>query len=231
MSNCTDTFMKAEAGSGALIDAFVADNLVTASVLLNDIAGYELSLIAGPLRADRQHWTAIAQDGESANVAPGCPLAARFIVPSAVEGRRAAIKPWDIGLYTSTAPSEGRSMWREYLELFLGSTLYPLPWHTWEMEIDVSNIRIAEIVSATKWVSFVDTYARTSDGLVYPDWVKVAQDFDAVHVTLPAIVAAQGFYFRTQRGIIPPAFWDVDATFWLRWRFSGARLIETVDAR
>ena len=121
-------------------------------------------------------------------------------------------------------------MWREYLEPFRGSTLYPLPWNTWEMTVDADNIRVAEIVSASKWVEFVETYATISDGLVYPDWVEIAREFDAVHVTLPTITAAQGFYFDAVQGLVAPAFWDVETTFWLRWCFSGARLIETVDS-
>jgi hypothetical protein len=60
-----------------------------------------------------------------------------------------------------------------------------------------------------------------------PDWSAVSRDVDAVHVTLPAIVAAQGFGLRTARGITAPAFWDVESTLWLRWRFASARLLET----
>jgi hypothetical protein len=91
------------------------------------------------------------------------------------------------------------------------------------------GIKVAEIVSATKWVEFVCAHARISDGLVYPDWVGIAREFDAIHVTLPAIAAAQGFHFHVPQGIIPPVFWDVETTFWLRWCFSGARLVEVVD--
>jgi hypothetical protein len=219
--------MRVEAGRGALIAPAIADKMVKTSRLLNDIAAYEPSLIGGLLRADRQHWTAVAEDGERVSAQP---CAACFLVPSVTVDEGAAVKPQGMGLYTSTATSEGKSMWRKYLESFLGSRLYPLPWYTWELERDAGDIKVAEIVSATKWVEFVEAYARSNKDLVYPDWVKIALEFDAVHVTLPAIAAAQGFHFDTPQGVIPPAFWDVETTFWLKWCFSGARLVETVDA-
>jgi hypothetical protein len=230
MSEFTDTLMKVDAGRHALIDPAVADNMVEASRLIDDIAAYQPSLITGPLQTDRQHWAAVSEASVSADAVSAQPCPACLRVPSTAADQRAAMQPWAIGFYTSTATPEGRSMWREYLELFRESTLYPLPWHIWEMEVDTNDISVAEIVSARRWVEFVDAYALTSDGLVYPDWEKIARKFDAVHVTLPTIVAAQGFHFRTSRGLIAPAFWDVETTFWLRWRFSGAHLVETVAA-
>jgi hypothetical protein len=226
MGDCTDTFMRVEAGRDALIAPAVADKMIKTSRLLTDIAVYDPSLIYGPLRVDRQHWTAIAAvDG----LVSAQPCASRFIVPSVTIDEGTTVKPQGIGLYTSTGTSEGNSMWRIYLESFMSSGLYPLPWYTWELEVDADNIRVAEIVSATKWVEFVETYARNNEGVIYPDWVKIAREFDAVHVTLPTIAAAQGFYFDTPQGIIPSAFWDIETTFWLRWCFSGAHLVETVD--
>jgi len=90
-------------------------------------------------------------------------------------------------------------------------------------------VAVAEIASATVWAEFVCAHPRAQHGLVYPNWCKIAREFDAVHITLPAIVAAQGFFVRTSLGPIPPAFWDVESTFWLKWRFTAARLIETVE--
>ena len=106
--------------------------------------------------------------------------------------------------------------------------MWPQPWYTWELDVE-GDIKVAEIVSATKWVEFVCSYQRVSHGLVYPDWRKVALDFDAIHVTLPTIVAAQGFHFVCPSGdVIPPAFWDVETVFWLKWCFSGAHLVESI---
>jgi hypothetical protein len=120
-------------------------------------------------------------------------------------------------------------MWREHLEPFRGSTPYPLAWHIWEMKIAASDLAIAEITNAKKWVELVENYGFYSDGLIYPNWGEVAREFSAVHVTLPAIVAAQGFSFETNDGLIAPAFWDIEMTLWLRWCFDSAQLLETVE--
>jgi hypothetical protein len=230
MSGHTETFMRFEAGSGAMINPAVADDIVGTSRLLQEIAEREPSLVTGTLRADRQHWTAIRHDGERADASRSAPRPSRFILPSVAPTRRPTVKPVDMGLYTSTATSGGTSMWREYLEPFRESTLYPLPWYVWQLEVMGAGVTVAEIVSARMWVEFVEEYSRARDGLVYPDWGRIADDFDAVHLTLPLITAAQGFYLRSKGGVIPPAFWDVETTFWLRWCFPAAHLVETVDA-
>lgn len=225
MSEYTDTFMNCEADHGVMIDPSVADTLAGTSRLLTDIAEREPSLTYGPLRSDRQHWTRTGQHALSTDNIPAPPSKANFITPSTPD-QKADVKPFGMGLYTSTATSAGCSSWRALFGPH-GSMLYPLPWYTWKLHID-TDIEVVEITNATRWVEFVCSHARTSGGMVYPDWTEIAQKFDAVHVTLPAIVAAQGFRFDTPLGVIPPAFWDVETTFWLRWCFSGAHLVETV---
>jgi hypothetical protein len=226
MRRYTDSFMDHEAGSGAMIDPIVADAIAASSRLLGYIAEREPWLNVGPLQVHRQHWTRTARDALPSGEIQA-PHETAFTAPSLVSDHKPDVKPFGLGLYTSTAMSVGCSMWRA----FLGpdsSMMWPQPWYTWVLKVE-RDIRVAEIASATKWVEFVCDYASVSDGFVYPDWVMVAQEFDAIHVTLPAIVAAQGFHFSTLRGVIPPAFWDVETTFWLRWCFSGAHLIERVD--
>lgn len=150
-----------------------------------------------------------------------------FIAPSSARDHKPDVKPFDLGLYTSTATFAGYSMWR----VLVGpddSMLYPRPWYTWELELD-RDVKVAEILSATEWVEFVCARARISGGLVYPDWARIAREVDGIHVTLPVIAAAQGFHFNTAHGVIPPAFWDVETTFWVRWCFSGSRLVEAVE--
>lgn len=222
----TDTFIDHEAGSDAMIDPAAADAMTASSRLLGDIAEHEPSLNVGPVQTHRQHWTRTARDALPSGEIEA-PREGAFIAPSLDRDHKPDVKPFGLGLYTSTATSAGRSMWR----VLVGpdsSMMYPHPWCTWELEVE-RDFRVAEIVSATKWVEFVCDYARVSDGFVYPDWGRVAQEFDAMHVTLPTIAAAQGFHFRTPRGVIRPAFWDVETTFWLRWCFAGAHLIERVD--
>jgi hypothetical protein len=140
-----------------------------------------------------------------------------------------AVKHVGVGLWTSTAAVAERSMWRAYLQRWRKSVVCPTPWHTWALLID-EDVKVVEITSAAKWVEFVCAYPQQMDGYLCPDWVKVAQEFDAVHMTLSAIAAAQGFNFSTPHGVIPPESWDAESTFWLKWRFSGARLVEKVGS-
>lgn len=230
MESVTEPFMRFEAGKGASIDPATADEMVGTSSLLRTIAEYDQSLIVGPLKADRQHWIYVTEGDEALDAAATEPHPQCFVMPSAAKDRVSAMKPRGVGLYTSTATSVGRSMWREYLEGFRESTLFPLPWYAWELRLPGQDVAIMEITSALKWVQFVEANALLHDGRVYPDWAKIAGEFDGVHITLPAIVAVQGFYFPTAQGIIPPVFWDVETTFWLKWRFIGAHVVEKVDA-
>ena len=225
MSRQTDAFMDYEAGSGAMIDPAAADEITAGIRLLGDIAEYEPCLNVGQGQAHRQHWTRTARDSLPSGETQA-PREDAFITPSFASDHKPAVKPFDLGLYTSTVTSVGCSMWR----VLLGpdsSMMWPQPWHTWELTVE-RDVKVAEVVSATKWVEFVCAYARISYGHVYPDWMRIAREFDAIHITLPAIVAAQGFHFSTPRGVIPPAFWDVETMFWLKWCFSSARLVETV---
>jgi hypothetical protein len=225
MSAYTKTSMTCEAGVGATIEPSEADALTANVRLLRDIAQYDARLVIGPLIAKRQHWTRTGRHAVSANAAPPPPRKDAFVTPSSTLSQKPDVKPFRFGLYTSTATSAGCSMWQALIGPH-ASSLYPLPWYTWELEVK-SQLMVAEIETAERWVEFVCAHPDVRDGFVYPDWPRIAQEFDAVHLTLPLIAAAQGFYFATPGGIIPPAFWDVETTFWLSWCFSGARLVET----
>jgi hypothetical protein len=83
-----------------------------------------------------------------------------------------------------------------------------------------------EITCARDWASFVEAYSRVAAGMLLPDWSKVSQHHDGVHVTARAVVATQGFSFRTRRGVTAPAFWDVEQTLWLNWIFASTVLLD-----
>ncbi len=217
----TAPFMKIEAGRAAAISPTVADCMVKASRLLQCITSVAPSLTVGPLRRNCQRWTVCgpAQCRE--------PSAGRYIPPSATQ--KVAIKPRGVGLYTSSASVGGVAMWRRYLEGQQDAGLFPLPWQTWELRPE-GDLKVLEVTNASAWVSFVNEHCLLCDGFAYPDWAAAAQKFDAIHITLPAIVALQGFCLPAMQGVIPPAFWDVETTFWLRWCFTSTHLMENVDA-
>lgn len=231
----TDTFMDYECRDDAIIDPEVADVLVGGCRLLHAIEVHEPSLVRGPLLRHRQDWTCMG-GGRRPSTGGGPsdrPSERRFVAPGTSLASRAVTKPTGSGLYTSTGTAAGSSTWRKLLSGYLasvaaGSQLFPLPWVTWRLEPSPGVINVAEIVNARAWVRFVESYPHIADGSVWPDWTRAANDFDAIHITLPAIVAAQGFRFRVGPAVLEPAFWDVEQTFWLAWRFSGAQLLEVV---
>lgn len=228
MSAYTKTFMSMETGSRPQLDPRTADVLTADSRLLSDLSHREPGIVRGPLMTRRQHWTRTGRHLCSPHIAPSPSTEAHFAAPSSRFINGPEVKPSHGGLYTSTVTSCGYSMWRALLGPH-GSSLYPLPWYTWNLTV-TRRITVVEIDSAACWVDFVSSYPHVSDGSVYPDWPRISKEFDGVHITLPLIAAAQGFSFHTSCGTIPPAFWDVETTFWLRWCFSRADLVEAVPA-
>ena len=63
---------------------------------------------------------------------------------------------------------------------------------------------------------------------LYPDWRSASRDYDAVHMTLQAIVATQGIYLRAGVRIVAPPSWDIESTLWLRWCFRGPELVDVI---
>lgn len=221
MSSYTPGVMGPGATSYVVSDPAVVDEIVAGSRLLASIRELEPGLVDRPLQEDRQHWIATGTDH------PIRPSKVQFVMPST---ERPDVKPMSCGFYTSTAMSAGYSMWRAYIGLD-SSSLYPPRWYTWKMGIATTDIQIAEITCASDWVGLVATYGLIRGDSIYPDWAGIARVCHAVHFTLPAIAAAQGFCFHARGRLIPPAFWDVETTFWLRWLFNGAELVGQVGGR
>ncbi|MGR6521052.1 hypothetical protein ACU5JM_05395 [Rhodococcus erythropolis] len=93
--------------------------------------------------------------------------------------------------------------------------------------------RIYEITGPQDWANLVDTYplpVPASRRFVWydttgeyrdwfiPDWVSVAADYDAIHLTLMAYLTTPGIAIplSANSGATVLAGWDPDATFWLR---------------
>ena len=227
--------MDYECRDRAVIDPELADAMAGECRLLRAIDVYEPSVVRGPLLRNRQDWTSIGRRcwPSTGKGPPPAPAETRFIVPRMPSALSATTQPTGLGLYTSTGVSGGLSTWRRLLSGYeasaaAGGGLYPFPWVTWRLEPSTDKVSVAEIVSARTWVAFVESYSAIVHGTVWPDWARIAEEFDAIHITLSAVVAAQGFRFRVGSKVIAPAFWDVEQTFWLAWRFSGAQLLEIV---
>lgn len=200
-----------------------ADKVLDTSRILAEMAAHEPVLARGPLQRDHQHWVG---DGSHIPVVPHKELC---VVLRRAPNRTGIPAFWS-AFFTSTAMSSGYSMWRALMSC-TESDAYgrALPWHTWQMVVD-DDVRIAEVESAVEWVDFVCSYGVVEDGILLPDWARIARAFDGVHFTWPLIVAAQGLAFMTDRYVMARSFWDVECTLWLNWRFGGARLVERFDA-
>ncbi len=203
-----------------------ADGLLGSSRLLTRLAEVVPEIVTGPLRLDSQYWVGT---GKPSFVPTGelTPKESAFVCVSDATAMDPSTKPFGVGLFTSTGVLGTHGMWQNYLDLNRGSTLHPLPWHTWVVEPH-RHARVHEITTASEWVEFVLSHPRREHELLFPSWGWVARDHDAVHMTLRAIGATQGLYFPTEQGIVAAPYWDIESTMWLRWCFGSARLVETV---
>lgn len=211
-------------GQVSTVDPVDADELIAASRLIQRLTATAPQTAIGPLQLPAQQWIATGRPAHlRARVAT--PGRAHFVPALEAPALRLATKPFGMGLFTSTAAWGGVSMWRTYLEINRGSTLHPLPWRIWHLE-PVEGVRVREITGAADWAEFVNAYPRHVGDVLYPDWAAAAREWDAVHMTLRAVAAAQGVWIRVGRGCVAPPFWDVESTLWLHWRFSRARHVE-----
>jgi hypothetical protein len=225
MSSWTDALTEEWVDREIPIAPAIADGIVADSALLKEIAASDPSLVAGPMDRRKQYWT----PGGFAAMTGEAPSRARFIAVD--ESWPVRVKPSQFGLYTSTGASTGPSMWRLLLGLggTVGSWPRTLGCYTWALDVE-QNVRVAEIVTASDWVQLVCAHPYLDGDRVLPNWVNIAKRFDAIHFTLPVIAALQALSVRAGDAIIPAAYWDVETTFWLNWRFSGVHLLESPNA-
>ncbi|MHB8471028.1 MAG: hypothetical protein ACYDCH_14930 [Gaiellaceae bacterium] len=194
------------------------DEVVARSALLERLRQKAPQVVDRPISSSRQVWIATRRP---AHLPPRREPLEReaFVEPSTFTLLRASTKPFGVGLYSSTAVVGTLGMWWCYLRLQRGSTLFPKPWRAWSF-VAQPGVKIIEVTSASSWVDFVKSAPLVHDGYVYPDWLKISRRWDAVHVTARAVAAIQGIGFtRGDETVLAPAYWDVESTLWLRWRF------------
>jgi hypothetical protein len=204
-----------------------ADRVTASCRLLRRLDDAVPQIVSGPVDRLSQYWIST---GNPPWVAPREPRLseAHFTAVTDAGPPSQAGRPVTGGLYTSTGFPGSQGMWRAYLDLRDWSSLFSRPWLVWKVTGDASA-KILEVSTASSWAGFVQRYPLTRGELLYPDWAAASQDYDAVHVTSRAIAAVQGFRLEIAAGLLAPGYWDVETTFWLRWRFGSVRLEETVD--
>jgi hypothetical protein len=203
-----------------------ADRLVDGCALVARLAAAIPAAVVGPFDPGAQYWIGT---GKPRGVStPGLHLdRQRFVAVTEAADVSGNVKPFSVGLFTSTAVGGTYGMWHTYLETSQ-SSLFPRPWQVWAVHPKL-GARVCEITTADQWVQFVAGHPAERNGLIYPDWRAAAQRFDAVHMTVRAIVAVQGIPLRSAAGVTAPAYWDVESTFWLRWCFRSTRLVRASD--
>jgi len=211
------------------LSAAEADQMQRRCRLLGRLAANFPQLTDGPLDLHAQYW--IATGRPPWLPARGhVPQERSFVPPSGAAGSLAGAKPFGTGLFTSTGIAGSYGMWRCYLSGYEDSaSLFLRPWHIWRLQPRPAA-RTYEIRDAAGWVQLVTAYPRAEGGFLHPDWLAIAARWDAVHITLRAITAAQGFSFTTPHGPTVAPYWDVESTFWLTWCFTSVTLLEVHDS-
>jgi hypothetical protein len=204
-----------------LVEAEEADASVAASAIVARLRARAPELVDGPIDLAAQRWIAAG----SLSHHPRRPQLASssFVAVDHWSPSSPATTPHGVGLYTSTASVDRHGMWRSYLASS-GGTLFPRPWHVWRLEPE-PDVAVLEIATAAAWVELVRAYPRRDDDRLAPDWGAVAREWDAVHLTLGAVIATQGIRFPAGEATVLPPYWDVESTLWLRWRFRSVELV------
>ncbi|MDX3656412.1 hypothetical protein PV646_03745 [Streptomyces sp. ID05-26A] len=112
-------------------------------------------------------------------------------------------------LWTSSFLPDGTSMWQwgEWAEFGRDRPLHALAF-------DPTGVRLCAIGSPADYERLVNRYPRPASTRV--DWPRVAEDFDAVHLTVTGLLTAQHVPVATPHGPAMLTGWDAESTAWLR---------------
>ncbi len=151
---------------------------------------------------------------------PGPPRPERFGLASYASwaGKPAA------ALFTSTGTKRNPGMWAAYMATFRGSANGPL--FAWTLGVTPHSEIVID--SAVAWCEFATSHFDRH-GLV--DWPSVAEQVDAVRVTPRGVAAIEGFEFEYAGQTVPAAYWTVESTAWLRWKFDSVTGLDLSRAR
>jgi hypothetical protein len=210
-----------------IVPAASADAAVAACRLIRRLGSAVPELVSEGIADHMQYWIST---GKPPWLPPRehVPSPEHFI-PAARAGQTHNANPFDAGLYTSTGFQGTQGMWRLYLDLGHYSSNFPYPWHVWKV-VSGTTVRVCDVTTAAQWEELVLRHPAVSDGLIYPDWQAIAQEWDAVHITIRAIAAIQGMRLQTSQGLLAPSYWDVETTFWLRWNFTSVTPVATIES-
>lgn len=104
------------------------------------------------------------------------------------------------------------------------------PFALWHMK-PMPDAHVFEIDSPHAWHELCVKYPRRTKhpladitgidmhSYLEPDWAKVAEDWDAAHLTLGGMLTSHQIAVRSEAGWTYHYGWDAEQTCWLRWKF------------
>jgi hypothetical protein len=135
------------------------------------------------------------------------------------------------GLYTSTL-ADGTSATLAVLAEGVGdlaSAFRGRQLTCWRLEASPAA-RVFEVDGPQAWHILCVRYpAKREDNRLVPDWSAVAQDWDAVHLTLGGLLTAEQMRVESPAGWTQLGGWDCEQTVWLSWHFTTVALLPDIE--
>jgi hypothetical protein len=131
--------------------------------------------------------------------------------------------------WTSTVDPAAVSPWLESPERMVSGLSY-----LWRVAV-FPAARVAEIHTPAQWSALARTYAGAHQAFrwsgrphsppvsarIDPDWSKVAEDWDGVHLSVSGLLTAQDVPYRSEGATTELRGWDMESTVWFRWLFDS----------
>lgn len=132
------------------------------------------------------------------------------------------------GLWTSTALPELPSTW-----LLGGESQSVGRRGLWRLPVPAAA-SVWELSGPSAWIELcrrypqdsTSTYGKqwrqwglTADRVVTPDWLKVARDWDGMHLSVGGLLKTEGLPLAIEGAGTMLEGWGVESTLWLRWPF------------
>ncbi len=112
------------------------------------------------------------------------------------------------------------------------------PPHAWKVTV-TESARVLEINSPAAWFALAHAYPGAREAFRYspqysprivrpagssrldPDWSKVSQDWDGVHVSVGGWMTAEDVPYESAGVTTELRGWNMESTVWFRWSFSS----------
>lgn len=213
----------------APVDPRLSDQLVSELKIVHDSTASRPWLRRWmPESPVQQCWTATSGHLDQVRV-PLPPSSSLMVEIEDVNADALTRRPIGAGLYTTSTVSGQEDMWRKFLGWNVSNnsdtSLWRQPWRTWALQAR-PDARILTIESAADWAAAVSAHPLWGqDGELYLNHAQLAQKFDGLHVTLPAVCAIDGMRFTCTNGVTAPWYFSCECTFWFRWVFDAPLLV------